>query len=206
MFFLYFLLIIIMIFIITVTSKIELQFKNFKFNSKNKNKIKNDYKIIIKYKILCAIPIIKYTITHDKINKVFSKPQVRKKIKEEIYKKKFDLEILKIQKEISKYIEINNMYLEIILSTNNAMTTSIIVAFLASAMAIMLAKKQISEKNVKYNIKPIYNNQNLIIGEFSGIFQIKMIHIINIYVLKRKEGVKNNERTSHRRSYDYSYE
>ena len=58
----------------------------------------------------------------------------------------------------------------------------------------------------KYNIKPIYNNQNLIIGEFSGIFQIKMIHIINIYVLKRKEGVKKNERTSHRRSYDYSYE
>ena len=61
------------------------------------------------------------------------------------------------------------------------------------------------EQNI--NIYPVYNYQNLLNIEFSGIFEIKMIHIINIiYILNKKEGVKKNERTSNRRSYDYSYE
>ena len=61
--------------------------------------------------------------------------------------------------------------------------------------------------NKKYIITPLYFNQNIVNIEISGIFEIKMIHIINIiYILNKKEGVKKNERTSNRRSYDYSYE
>ena len=57
-------------------------------------------------------------------------------------------------------------------------------------------------KKQSFQIKPIYNNQNILNIALSGIFQIKMIHIINIiYILNKKEGVKNYERTSNRRAY-----
>ena len=40
-----------------------------------------------------------------------------------------------------------------------------------------------------------------------GIFEIKTVNIINIiWNLKKKERRNENERTSNRRAYDYSYE
>ena len=59
----------------------------------------------------------------------------------------------------------------------------------------------------KFSIQPIYVNQNLINVDFSGIFQIKMIHIINtICMINKKRKGDKNERTSNRRFYDYGYE
>ena len=58
-------------------------------------------------------------------------------------------------------------------------------------------------------MNPVYQNQNLVNLSVSGIFEVKLRHIINIiYILNRKEkkGVKKYERTSNRGSYDYSYE
>ena len=73
-------------------------------------------------------------------------------------------------------------------------------------MSITISKKAMREDKIFYNVEPIYNSQNLINIAISGIFQIKMIHIINtIYVLNKKGGIEY-ERTSNRRSYDYSYE
>ena len=74
-------------------------------------------------------------------------------------------------------------------------------------IANIFYKKVENYKNQNFTIKPIYINQNLINILIDGIFEIKMIHIINIiYILNKKEGVKKYERTSNRRSYDYSYE
>ena len=54
---------------------------------------------------------------------------------------------------------------------------------------------------------PKYGDENFIDLQFNGIFEIKMIHIINtICIEKKKRRVEENERTSNRRSYDYSYE
>mgnify|MGYP000162843410 CR=1 FL=1 len=59
----------------------------------------------------------------------------------------------------------------------------------------------------KFEIQPVYINKNLINILVSGIFEIRMIHIINTICTMKKEGKGDkNERTSNRRAYDYSYE
>lgn len=72
----------------------------------------------------------------------------------------------------------------------------------------MIMKKVTTDfVNKNYIIEPIYRNKNLINIAFSGIFELEMMHIINmISILNKKEGVKENERTSNRGAYDYSYE
>jgi len=104
-------------------------------------------------------------------------------------------------------INIENINLKIEMGTENAALTAIIVPVISTVLSIILSRKIKREQNQKFEIKPIYINQNLINIMFSGIFEIKMIHIINIiYILNKKEGVGKNERTSNRRTYDYGYE
>ena len=81
------------------------------------------------------------------------------------------------------------------------------VAIISTIISVLVSNQKIEENELMYKIEPIYNNQNLIKFQFSGIFKIKMIHIINImYLLNKKGGINKYERTSNRRSYDYSYE
>ena len=55
--------------------------------------------------------------------------------------------------------------------------------------------------------KETYKNKNIIKLQLDGIFDIKMIHIINtICTIKKKRRVYKNERTSNRRTYDNCYE
>ena len=120
---------------------------------------------------------------------------------------KFDKQIIKGLKELSQSIYVENLELEVELGTENAFLTSILVAFFSSILAISFSRIHLKENNIVYKIEPVYRNENSIKIEISGIFQIKLIHIINtIYVLNKKGGRKNHERTSNRRSYDYSYE
>ena len=87
--------------------------------------------------------------------------------------------------------------------------TSIIVPIVSTVILFILHKKIKKFQNQVFTINPIYINQNLVNIYISGIFEIKMSHIINIiYILnkERKKGVNKNERTSNRRSYGYSYE
>ena len=120
----------------------------------------------------------------------------RKDIDKNVFKaiKKFNLNIKKI-----------NLNLEI--GTENAALTAIIIPAVSTSIAILLRNKIKDYENQTFIVNPIYLNENIVNILFSGIFEIKMIHIINIiYILNNKEGVKKYERTSNRRPYDYSYE
>ncbi|MFR5312918.1 MAG: hypothetical protein ACLTGH_00600 [Clostridia bacterium] len=117
----------------------------------------------------------------------------------------------KIKKEILKHfsdIQVNKLNLKIKIGTENVFFTSMIIPIVSSIISIILMKKITNVEKQKYVVEPIYLNQNILEILISGIFEIKMIHIISIiYILKQKEeGVKKNERTSNRRSYDYGYE
>lgn len=104
-------------------------------------------------------------------------------------------------------INIKKINLRINIGTENASLTALLVAIISSITGIVFRKSIIDSKKQSFRIVPVYINKNLINIAVSGIFEIKMIHIINImYVLNKKEGVKKNERTSNRRTYDYSYE
>ena len=211
MVFLFILLIFFILIIVIMTSKIEIKIENLIITSQTKKHINDKYKIIIKMYFFNKIPIIKITLTENKLGKIYTKLKMKEKIRkleEEIYinKDKFDLKLLNAIREFNKCIKIVDLKLKIQLGTENAFLTSILVAIISSIMSITISKKAMREDKIFYNVEPIYNSQNLINIAISGIFQIKMIHIINtIYVLNKKGGIEY-ERTSNRRSYDYSYE
>ena len=201
-----FIFVLILLIVLLVFSRIRIEVINFKFSSQTKRHINKDYKVIIKLCILKKIPILKVNITKTKLEKM----KIKEKIKNIDFKiiqnkNKFDKNAIKAIKKSN--ININKINLNLEIGTENATLTSVIVPAISTILAILLSRKIENPKNQLFIIQPVYINQNLINIVFSGIFEMKMIHIINIiYILNRKKGVNKHERTSNRRSYDYSYE
>ena len=204
-----FLSIIIMIVILLIFSKVKIEIINFNFFGKIPKaiSINKDYKIIIKLVILKKLPIIRLELTKKRLEKLKLKDKMKnanakamKMLKEDKNQK-----IIRALKELD--ITIQNMNLEVKIGTENASFTAILVAIVSTLVSMLLKKHIKKYKSQTFKIQPVYYNQNLVNIEFSGIFEIKMIHIINIiYILNKKEGVKKYERTSNRRAYGYSYE
>ena len=198
--------------LVILTSKLDIRIINLIIDSQSKKHINDRYEIIIKLKIFGNIPILKFMLNKSRLRKIKQSRKMNEKVKQlekDIMqnKNKLDMQIIKGLKEFSKNIYMEKLDLEIELGTENAFLTSMLVAFFSSIIAISFSIIHVREKNIVYEIEPVYRNENFIKIEISGIFQIKLIHIINaIYVLNKKGGRKNHERTSNRRSYDYSYE
>ena len=208
MVFLLILVIFLILLIIFAFSKLQLQLQEFNFSSINKEHINPKYKLIFSWYILGKLPIIKIKI--DKTR--FSKLKVKEKfasIEMDIVqgKRQIDKNILSIIKKVK--FEIKKIDLKIDIGTENAELTSLIVPAISTLIVLYLKEKIKSKNEQIFIVQPIYKNQNYLNIEFSGIFEIKINHIINIIHLllkKEKKGVKEYERTSNRRSYDYSYE
>ena len=198
--------------LVILTSKLDIRMINLIIDSQSKKYINDRYEIIIKLKIFGNIPILKFTLNKSRLRKIKQSRKMNEKVKQlekDIIqnKNKLDVQIIKGLKEFSKNIYMEKLDLEIELGTENAFLTSMLVAIFSSILSITFSRIHVKEKNIIYEIEPIYMNKNSIKIEISGIFQIKLIHIINtIYVLNKKGGRKNHERASNRRSYDYSYE
>ena len=206
-----FLLILSIIILMIVTIRIKIKFKDFEFSSQSKEYLNKNYKIEIIIYTFNFIPILKLKVTNKKINKALNNEKIRKVINEQKTKivenrKDIDIEAIKAIKNIK--IEIYEMNLNISLGTEDAAITAFIIPIISTFIAIFLSQKvKKYNYNQKFSIQPVYVNKNLINIEFSGIFQIKMIHIINtICIVNKKRKGDKNERTSHRMSYDYSYE
>lgn len=206
-----FLLIFLIIILMIITIRIKFKFKNFEFSSQNKEHLNKNYKIEVTIYTFNLIPILKLKITNRKIQKMFNNEKIKKVINEQktkIIENKKDIDIEAIKEIKNIKIEINEMNLNILLGTEDAAITAFIIPIISTFIAIFLSQnvEKYNDKQI-FSIKPIYINQNLINIEFSGIFQIKMIHIINtICIVNKKRKGDKNERTSHRRSYDYGYE
>lgn len=201
-----FLFILISIILSFIFSKIRIEVINFKFDSTSQKHVNKDYKIIIKFCIFNKIPVIKSTITQDKFKKIKVNQKAKDiAIKALRNKKKIDVKSFSAIKKIN--ISIKDIRLKINIGTENAGFTAIIVGIISTIIPIVLRNKVEDYKNQTFAINPIYINQNLINITLSGIFETRMIHIINIiYILNKKEGGKKHERASNRRSYAYSYE
>lgn len=192
---------------VIILSKIQIQIKNVHFNSsKPKGKLDANYKIIIIVYILKKIPILKINVTQSKLKKLKLKEKVRQAEIDIIQnKKKIDKEILHELRKIK--VQIKYWNLELLLGTEDAKITALIVGYLSIFLGIYLNKKISKHENKKFSIQPVYIGQNILKLIFEGIFEIKTVNIINIiWNLKKKERRNGNERTSNRRTYDYSYE
>ncbi|MBS5857941.1 MAG: hypothetical protein KH434_01465 [Clostridium sp.] len=198
------LLIVLIITIIIAKAKISIEVKNLKIKANKKMYISDNYKIIFKIIILNKIPILKFNLNNEKLVLERNKRINKKGLKEESFLKN------KIKKEILKHfsdIQVNKLNLKIKIGTENAFFTSMIIPIISSIISIILMKKITNAEKQKYIVEPIYLNQNILEILISGIFEMKMIHIINIiYVLNKERKVNKHERTSNRRSYDYGYE
>ena len=208
MVFLFFFLIILLM---IITVRIKIKFKYFEFNSQNKEHLNKNYKIEVIIYIFNLLPIIKLKITNKKIQKILNNEKIKKAINEQktkIIENRNDIDINTIKGIKNIKIEIQEMNLKIQLGTEDASITAFIIPVISTILAVFLSQKvkKYNDKQ-KFIIMPLYINQNLINIEFSGIFQIKMIHIINtICILNKKKKGDKYERTSNRRSYDYGYE
>lgn len=149
----------------------ELEVENFEINKVD---------IIIKFGIL------KFKLNKEKLKKIISNN-----------KSKIKLEVNDF-KEIIKKIEIPKLNINAKFGTGEPNSTAFFVAIVSSIIGIALARKI---ENPRYTIEPVYGDMNYIFLSINCIFEIKLVHIINIFIkLKRKEYQKYG-RTPNRRSY-----
>ena len=149
----------------------ELEVENFEINKAD---------IIIKFGIL------KFKLNKEKLKNIISN-----------HKSKINLEVNDF-KEIIKKIEIPKLNINAKFGTGEPNSTAFFVAIVSSIIGIALARKI---ENPRYTIEPVYGDMNYIFLSINCIFEIKLVHIINIFIkLKRKEYQKYG-RTPNRRSY-----
>lgn len=206
MFFIYavsiILVLLISLLVLIVNSKIEIKIKNLDISTARKEKVKSNYKIHINI------------IIFDKI-KIFSKEIKKMKLKKQnlnrLYNTVKSVDGSKTQKSSftmliqmlkNLQIETKQLDLKIELGTEDAAISAILVGIISSIFGIIL-KNQIS-KEQRFEVIPLYKNQNILNLKLDGIFRINLIHYIYKNILKGRES--NERKSSDRRPYAYSNE
>ena len=210
----FFTLIFVMLAIVSIIfSTLNIQIQKLYFSNQNLKKMKWDYLVFLELSLFGMIKIIKLRIDPDRVARMIRKFKLKEKMQEiDIKQMKQDLPDKKEQIEIIKRLKINleEFHFVLELGTKDVLITSAMIAFLSSILGIAIARviKKYQEEKYEYKMIPVYQNKNIINLNANCIIQVKMVHIIGIIftlVRKRKEKQKH-ERTSNRRSYDYSYE
>lgn len=187
MVFLFIGILILDITLIIYFSNIQVEINNLKFSSVTREHINNDYKVLIKWRILGKLPIKKIKITQSKLKKINIKEKM-KNIDLDKFKNSniIDKKNIKALKKLNIEIERLNLYIDI--GTENAMLTAIAIPTISTLISIIINKGVQDYNNAKYKVNTIYINQNIINIIFSGIFELKIRNII--YVLSKREGAK----------------
>lgn len=155
----------------------------------------------MKFLLFNKIPLFKRDLTNIKIEK----DKLRKNwgtFQESLKKKnkKIDLKGLENFK-----LEIKNFNLKILIGTEDASYTAILVGIVSSIFPIF-AKKFIKDNNNYWEVVPVYQDKNFLKINLNCIFSLNLIHIIyTIFSLKSEED-KENDRSSNTRHYVYSNE
>jgi len=191
-------IIIVIIFTILATFDLKIEIENLKVSLPNKKKeiINKDNKIFLEMYILKKLRIGK--VNFNKVNLSNEKSKLRMNRLLEIN----NLDI--ILKNFS--IDIEKLNLDILIGTEDAAITAIVVGIVSSIIGIVLRNKIKNIKFQKYEVMPIYSNNNFLKLELNGIFTFNIVNIIDMIKLFRKRSVEENDRTSDRRTYVYSNE
>lgn len=175
------------------------------------NKLKVNYVIYLELYFLNKLKIFSLREEKKDLEKLSSKMNLKSKLQKVNFQEmKKDIskdELKEIFKKLK--IELYEINLKLEIGTGDVIITSAIIVILSTLLGMILTKaiKKYDSENHKFSIYPIYQNRNLIKLDLNCIIKVKMVHIIYIiYVLLKKRRVDKHERTSNRRSYDYSYE
>ena len=200
------LVLLITIITLIIASTLHIQIKNLSVsNMEPKNT--NEYAIIFSLYLGNKIKLIWFRLNDKKVRKIYSKIQLEK-LDFKKFRKDFKVKYLKERPKLQPKISYLN--LDANLGVISPVTTSFLVATIASIISIALPylSKSLKKERYIYNIKPLYYNKNLYKINLNCIIEIKMVHIINIIFIFIKKGRKKNEQstTSDRKPYAYSYE
>lgn len=202
---------IALLIVVLMLSVIKIDVRELKVDSGKKSEWLEELHIYLQLYFLGKIKIGQISINKNKLKKI-PIDKLKEKMKQidikELEMSKFEKqEIKKAVKELQ--INVEKINLEMNVGVDDMMLTTVIVTLISVGIGILLphvVKKYVPE-NYYYKIMPIYTNQNKIKIDFKCIICTKVVHIIYvIYILIKMRRVKNNERTSNRRYYDYSYE
>lgn len=214
--------VIAILILLILSSRIEVKLDNFYIENANKKNNNKNFLVKISLKIF-NIRWLKINIDKNKLASEY----VKEKLKVEKKNINVNKEITNIfaicknnksiKKEFNKMkLRLEKLNLNINIGVEDCVLTSYIVGIIAIIMSnivphIIDKKIKNSEiiKKYKYQIVPIYMNKNLYKINLNCIIGAKLVHIIYIIFLIKKEERRRsdkNERTSNRKSYEYSYE
>ena len=188
--------------IIILSLNIKFEIKNLKINiPKNQNKITNkESKVYLKIYTLKKIKIAEFNLK--KID--FKDEKIRNKLQKQLEKNSLNLDTIKLLRSIDYIVEKLNLSINI--GTEDSAITAISVGIFYTIISNFLNRKVRDLNEIKYKIKPIYNNKNMLYIELDSIITLKFENIINIIKFFKKGSAYKNDRPSNRKSYAYSNE
>ena len=197
-------ILIILSIILIIFSTIKLNIANISFNNFEngikKKKIDKEFLVYIELYVFGKIKVMKIKVTDRMLKKLHVQENMKDIKKDVEVAKKVKLpEIIKALK-----IKFDKINFEAQIGTEELFLTVFLVAIISSLFGIVL--KNCEYKNINYKIMPLYQFGNTINFRLNCIINVKMVHIIYVIYILLKKGMIKNERTSNRRSYDYSYE
>ena len=198
--FLLFLFLIIILVLSTMKLNIKkIYISNYKDGVK-KNNLDNEVLIYLEIYFLHRIKIASFSLNKNIFSKINIKNDLQK-LRNSFLKVKNikSIEILKKSK-----LQIEKGYLNVEIGTDDVIITGFLVTIVSSIAGILF--RNTNKKDSFFKVIPLYEYGNAINFNFNCIIKVKMVHIIYVIFILIKKGMKKNERTSNRRSYDYSYE
>lgn len=171
MFFLYFTTVIILLFILLYFLSIQIKIKELEINNQSPKFVLN-YKIIFSIDLFKKIPIFRIKLDNKKIKNIVHSEAVQKlskKIKKN--QNNFDKKVLKIY----KYITINDAHLEILLGTEEAQTTAILVGVISGILGIILKNE---ENDNFFEVRPSFIGKNILTASFDGKISIQIVQYL----------------------------
>lgn len=198
-------------FLLLLLSNVEIEINKLWFDSSNKKGEKlEDYLFYIRLKFLDKITWFKVKIDNKKILKLEDSKVLKSKIFDITNKvREIKENATKNKKEVFNSIrnldiKVKSLDLDMKISVSDYIITSFSIAFIASAISIILAKNinKYEKRKYRYVITPIYEYKPRLKIKLNCIIDIKIVHIMNvIYMLVKKRSVEYDERTSNRRTY-----
>ena len=188
--------------IIVLSLNIKFEIKNLKINiPKDQEKITNkESKVYLKIYTLKKIKIAEFNLK--KID--FKDEKIRNKLQKQVEKNKINLDTIKFLKSVNYIIE--KMNLSISIGTEDSAITALSVGIFYTIIFNFLNEKVRDLNDIKYEIKPIYNNKNMLNIELDSIIALKFENIINMIKFLKKGSAYKNDKSSNRKSYAYSNE
>ncbi len=179
-------LILIAVFIIIVLSTIKFEIVDFELSNIIPITPKN-YKIKLSFYLFGKIKIFSFKLNSERARKMYSKMNIEK-FDIEKGRKFLTIKNIKILKKlITRLVDLD---LELDLGLEDAILTTELITLISIVISNILPhiiSKYIPNK-YRYKIMPIYINKNAYYIKLNCIFQLKIVHIINIIYIYLKKG------------------